>query len=132
MHTEGVTLEISDDAVEAIAAIAADVNVSVENIGARRLHTVMERLLDEISFSAARSQRRNRPHRRGLCAEARWRFGEKRRSVAVYSLNAKAVLQREGAEIGLRTRTDVRNDLGRGKRRKRAAFGERAPLRVAE
>jgi ATP-dependent HslUV protease ATP-binding subunit HslU len=53
MHTEGVTLEIGDDAVEAIAAIAADVNASVENIGARRLHTVMERLLDEISFSAA-------------------------------------------------------------------------------
>ena len=52
MHTEGVTLEFTDDAVEAIAAIAADVNSAVENIGARRLQTVMERLLDEISFSA--------------------------------------------------------------------------------
>jgi ATP-dependent HslUV protease ATP-binding subunit HslU len=50
--TEGVTLDISDDAVEAIAGIAADVNSSVENIGARRLQTVMERLLDEISYSA--------------------------------------------------------------------------------
>jgi ATP-dependent HslUV protease ATP-binding subunit HslU len=50
--TEGVTLEIADDAVEAIAGIAADVNSSVENIGARRLHTVMERLLDEVSFTA--------------------------------------------------------------------------------
>jgi ATP-dependent HslUV protease ATP-binding subunit HslU len=50
--TEGVTLDIGDDAVEAIAALAADVNASVENIGARRLQTVMERLLDEISFSA--------------------------------------------------------------------------------
>ncbi len=52
MLTEGVTLDIGEDAVEAIAALAADVNASVENIGARRLQTVMERLLDEISFSA--------------------------------------------------------------------------------
>ena len=52
LKTEGVTLDFSDDAVEAIAALAADVNASVENIGARRLQTVMERLLDEVSFSA--------------------------------------------------------------------------------
>jgi ATP-dependent HslUV protease ATP-binding subunit HslU len=52
LKTEGVTLDITDDAVEAIAGLAADVNASVENIGARRLQTVMERLLDEISFSA--------------------------------------------------------------------------------
>jgi ATP-dependent HslUV protease ATP-binding subunit HslU len=52
MKTEGVTLEFTDDAVEAIAGIAADVNSAVENIGARRLQTVMERLLDEISFAA--------------------------------------------------------------------------------
>lgn len=47
LKTEGVTLEITDDAVEAIAGIAADVNGTVENIGARRLQTVMERMLDE-------------------------------------------------------------------------------------
>jgi len=52
MLTEGVTLDFTDDAVAALAQIAADVNASVENIGARRLHTVMERLLDEISFTA--------------------------------------------------------------------------------
>ena len=52
LKTEGVTLDFTDDAVEAIAGIAADVNGSVENIGARRLQTVMERLLDEISYSA--------------------------------------------------------------------------------
>ncbi len=52
LKTEGVTLDITDDAVEAIAGIAADVNSSVENIGARRLQTVMERMLDEISYSA--------------------------------------------------------------------------------
>ncbi|MGB6318176.1 MAG: AAA family ATPase, partial [Litorimonas sp.] len=52
MATEGVTLDFTDDAVAEIAKISAQVNGSVENIGARRLHTVMERLLDEISFTA--------------------------------------------------------------------------------
>jgi ATP-dependent HslUV protease ATP-binding subunit HslU len=52
MATEGVTLEFSDDAVDALAEIAAQVNSTVENIGARRLQTVMERVLDEISFDA--------------------------------------------------------------------------------
>ena len=52
MNTEGLTLEFTDDALDAIAAIAAQVNASVENIGARRLLTVMERVLDEVSFTA--------------------------------------------------------------------------------
>jgi ATP-dependent HslUV protease ATP-binding subunit HslU len=52
METEGVTLDFTDDAIEAIAKIAVDVNASVENIGARRLQTVMERILDDISFTA--------------------------------------------------------------------------------
>ncbi|MGA7197408.1 ATP-dependent protease ATPase subunit HslU [Roseiarcus sp.] len=52
MGTEGIALEFSDDAVSAIARIAARVNGSVENIGARRLQTVMERVLDEVSFTA--------------------------------------------------------------------------------
>ena len=52
METEGVTLDFKDDAIAEIAAIAAEVNGSVENIGARRLHTVMERVLDEVSFAA--------------------------------------------------------------------------------
>ena len=52
LATEGVDLQISDDAIEEVARIAADVNDRMENIGARRLHTVMERLLDEISFDA--------------------------------------------------------------------------------
>ena len=53
MQTEGLDLEFTDDAVAAIARIAAKVNGSVENIGARRLQTVMERVLDEVSFTAA-------------------------------------------------------------------------------
>jgi ATP-dependent HslUV protease ATP-binding subunit HslU len=52
MATEGVTLNFSEDAIAEIAKISAQVNGSIENIGARRLHTVMERLLDEISFTA--------------------------------------------------------------------------------
>ena len=52
MATEEVTVEFTDDGIEAIASLAAEVNRGVENIGARRLHTVMERLLEDISFSA--------------------------------------------------------------------------------
>jgi ATP-dependent HslUV protease ATP-binding subunit HslU len=53
MQTEGVTLEFSDDSVDALADLAADINDRVENIGARRLATVLEKLLEEISFSAS-------------------------------------------------------------------------------
>jgi ATP-dependent HslUV protease ATP-binding subunit HslU len=52
MQTEGVTLDITADAIDALADVAVAVNSSVENIGARRLQTVMERVLDEISFAA--------------------------------------------------------------------------------
>ncbi|MFZ3223928.1 MAG: ATP-dependent protease ATPase subunit HslU [Xanthobacteraceae bacterium] len=52
MATEGVTLEFAEDAIDAVADIAVAVNASVENIGARRLQTVMERVLDDVSFGA--------------------------------------------------------------------------------
>ncbi|MEM8688523.1 MAG: ATP-dependent protease ATPase subunit HslU [Pseudomonadota bacterium] len=52
MGTEDVHLEFTEDGIEALATIAADINSTVENIGARRLQTVMERVLDEISFTA--------------------------------------------------------------------------------
>ena len=52
MGAEGLTLKFTDDSIMAIARIAAKVNASVENIGARRLQTVMERVLDEVSFAA--------------------------------------------------------------------------------
>ena len=55
MGTEEVTLDFTDDGIDALADIAALVNATVENIGARRLHTVMERVLDEISFTATDS-----------------------------------------------------------------------------
>jgi ATP-dependent HslUV protease ATP-binding subunit HslU len=53
MSTEGVKLDFTEDAIDEIAALAEQINGTVENIGARRLHTVMERLLEEISFTAA-------------------------------------------------------------------------------
>ena len=52
LATEGVTLDITEDAVDAVAELATEINATVENIGARRLHTVLEKLLEEISFTA--------------------------------------------------------------------------------
>ena len=53
LATEGVTLEFTDGAIAEIARLATEINERVENIGARRLHTVMERLVEEISFTAS-------------------------------------------------------------------------------
>ena len=53
MATEEVALEFDEAAIDALAKLAAEINQNVENIGARRLHTVLERLLEEISFTAA-------------------------------------------------------------------------------
>ncbi len=52
LETENVSLNFTDDGVQAIARIAAEINGSIENIGARRLQTVMERILDDVSFTA--------------------------------------------------------------------------------
>jgi ATP-dependent HslUV protease ATP-binding subunit HslU len=52
LSTEGVTLEFTDEAIDELARLSAEINASVENIGARRLHTVLERLLEDISFNA--------------------------------------------------------------------------------
>jgi ATP-dependent HslUV protease ATP-binding subunit HslU len=52
LETEGVHLKFAEDAIQEIAQIASDVNERTENIGARRLHTILERLLDDVSFSA--------------------------------------------------------------------------------
>lgn len=53
LKTENFTLDFDDEAIKEIAALAAEVNESVENIGARRLHTILEKLLEDISFTAA-------------------------------------------------------------------------------
>jgi ATP-dependent HslUV protease ATP-binding subunit HslU len=56
MATEGVELSFTDDAIDRLAGIAVDLNATVENIGARRLQTVMEKLLEEVSFTAEERQ----------------------------------------------------------------------------
>ncbi|MGM0422410.1 MAG: AAA family ATPase, partial [Pseudomonadota bacterium] len=53
LATENVTLNFTDEAIDALAHLTVEINSNVENIGARRLHTVLERLLEEISFSAS-------------------------------------------------------------------------------
>jgi ATP-dependent HslUV protease ATP-binding subunit HslU len=53
MATENVTLDFTDGAIDELARLSADINATVENIGARRLHTVLERLLEDISFDAS-------------------------------------------------------------------------------
>ena len=53
LATEEVTLSFTQDAVDEVAKIAAEVNASVENIGARRLHTILERVLEDVSFDAS-------------------------------------------------------------------------------
>ena len=53
MKTEELDLEFTDDAVEKIAEYTTDINKNIENIGARRLQTIMERILDDISFEAS-------------------------------------------------------------------------------
>ena len=53
LATEGVTLDFAPDAIDELATLAEEINTSVENIGARRLHTVLERLLEEVSFTAS-------------------------------------------------------------------------------
>lgn len=56
IKTEGVTLSFEDEAIRQIAKTAAQLNRTVENIGARRLHTVMERIMEDISFQAAEKE----------------------------------------------------------------------------
>jgi ATP-dependent HslUV protease ATP-binding subunit HslU len=56
MHTEGVDLDFTEDGIRRLAEIAFDVNETTENIGARRLYTVMEKLLEDLSFSATAAQ----------------------------------------------------------------------------
>ena len=52
LATEKVTLEFTKDGIETIAKLATEINASIENIGARRLHTIIEKVLDDISFTA--------------------------------------------------------------------------------
>ena len=59
LETEGIKLIFTEDALEEVARIAAEVNRSMENIGARRLHTIMEKVLEEISFQGPDLKKKN-------------------------------------------------------------------------
>jgi ATP-dependent HslUV protease ATP-binding subunit HslU len=59
LETEGVNVTFTDDAIDEIAALAFEVNEQMQNIGARRLHTIMEKLFEEISFNAPNLQEKN-------------------------------------------------------------------------
>ena len=53
LKTEDVDLDFSDDGIDMLAKLSTEINATVENIGARRLHTIIEKVLDEISFTAS-------------------------------------------------------------------------------
>ena len=112
MQTEGLDLEFTDDAVAAIARIAAKVNGSVENIGARRLQTVMERVLDEVSFTAADRSGENDPHRRRVRRAPRRRPRRQRRPEPVHSVIGFAA-----------NRSGSRHDIARSDLRRRRPAG---------
>ncbi len=83
LATEDVTLEFAADGIRRLAEIAFQVNEKTENIGARRLYTVMEKLLEEISFDAGKRGGETAGHRWRLCRRQAGRTGEERGSVAL-------------------------------------------------
>ena len=90
LATEKVELDFKDEAIDELARLSASINETVENIGARRLHTVMEKLLEEISFTASDKPRPQDRDRRRLRARAGRRAGEGRRSLEVRAVNQLA------------------------------------------
>jgi hypothetical protein len=86
LATEGVALEFTPEGITRLAHIAFEVNERTENIGARRLSTVMERLLDEVSFDAAHRSGPNGAHRRRLRGRAPAGAEPGRRPLALHSL----------------------------------------------
>ena len=90
LRTEGVELVFTPDAINAVARIAVQVNSSVENIGARRLQTVMERVLDEVSFTASDRFGERIAIDARFCREEHRRSRQKRRFEPVHSLTLSA------------------------------------------
>ena len=90
LGTEKVTLEFTDDGIRRLAEIAFEVNEKTENIGARRLYTVMEKLLEEVSFDAGSQRRRGGDGRCRLCRSTPGRACARRGSVALRSLMRRA------------------------------------------
>ena len=87
LETEGVKLVFTDDAVAAIAKFATSVNEQTENIGARRLHTILEKVLDELSFEGARPEKEKREDRRRLRHQTARRHRQKPGSQPLHPVN---------------------------------------------
>ena len=98
LETEGVKLEFTREALEEIARFAFRVNEGTENIGARRLHTIMERVLDEISFEAPEKKGEHIQGRRRLRAQDAGRHREGSGSVALHSVGLLTTEDTESAE----------------------------------
>ena len=79
MGVEDLSLDFTEDAIAEIADLAAEINQGVENIGARRLHTVMEKLLEDVSYSASERSGEVLRIDAGVCARTGLRFGPQRR-----------------------------------------------------
>ena len=103
MGTEDLSLDFTEDAVDALAELAADINAQVENIGARRLHTVLEKLLEEISFTASDRGGESVTIDAGQVHERRRRTGEERRPVAVHPVGAAGFSRTAGQARPRRT-----------------------------
>ncbi len=84
METEGLTLAFDPESIDELARVAVEVNSTVENIGARRLQTVMERVLDEISFTASDRSGQEVTVTRDYVKKNVGRPGEERRPVALH------------------------------------------------
>jgi hypothetical protein len=95
-----VTLEFAADGIKRLAEIAFQVNEKTENIGARRLHTVMEKLLEEISFDAGRRGGEKLLHRRRLRRRQARRTGQERRPVALRAVRRHRHGLRQRAQHG--------------------------------
>ena len=94
LSTEGLTIRFTDGAIGRIADFATLVNERTENIGARRLHTVMEKLLDEISFEAPDMNETRRHDRRGLRRPHAGRHRPQRRPLPLRAVRSRSLLHR--------------------------------------
>ena len=90
LGTEGVTITFADDGIEALARIAAEVNEALENIGARRLQTVMEKLLEDVSFEAEDRARRDADRRRRVRRSAAREHRPQRRPQPLRAVESSA------------------------------------------
>ena len=114
MATEGVTLDFTDDAIDEIARWPSRSTATVENIGARRLHTVLERLLEEVSFTASDQPAGTVVRSTGPMCGARRRARQERRPVEVHPVDRTPGLKRNGnrfraGELTLVPRREIRD-----------------------